>query len=118
MGPLYHHWMRGLKMSSLQPTTKKRKSKCMIFYFCFAFQRTIRIFLPSVKFIVDGQRDTFLETTFRVICPTDNITFQLIWRKLKFEAVKINYRIEERTWSRKAMSKSSDTLDSDQIFLT
>ena len=79
-------------MSSLQPTTQKRYVKKSMKKYIFAFRRTIRIFLPSVKFIVDSERDTFLETTFRVICPTDNVTFQLRWKIcFLFEAVKINH---------------------------
>lgn len=38
---------------------------------------TIRILLPSVKLIVAGQRDTFLESTFRVSCPSNDVAFEL-----------------------------------------
>lgn len=40
-------------------------------------QRTIRVFLPSVQFIVNGERDTLLEGTVGVSGPADDVALHL-----------------------------------------
>lgn len=61
-------------MSSLQPNTTL--SAMHVVYSSETV--TIRVLLPAIQFIVDGQGYTFLETPVRVRRPTNDVTLELV----------------------------------------
>lgn len=40
-------------------------------------QRAIRVLLPPIELIVDGERDTLLESTLRVCGPSNDVSLEL-----------------------------------------
>jgi hypothetical protein len=78
---------------------------------------TISILLPPVQLVITCQRDTLLEATLRVCRPSNGESPQLCTRPSESRPRLIR---KTQTIRRSAISKSSDTLVSDQInfFLT
>ena len=40
-------------------------------------QLTICVFLPAIEFVINGKRNTLLKATFRVRCPSNDVTAHL-----------------------------------------
>ena len=73
---------------------------------------SIRVLLPPVQLVVARKRHALFEPAERVRRPADDVPFQLISSSLFF----FQKKNKQHTCNLKAISKSSETFDSDQIF--